>query len=248
MKSVALLIFTFLSFAALGQKMEGEITYEKVSHWSRINDEMTYLSKEEKDRASTTWANNDENKQEMTLLFNDKQSYYSYPKVDELSEGGYSWRKQEFKSYRNFENEKMTDIIEMLGKVYIIEDSLKAPKWKVMNKIKEVAGYMCMMAVTEDTLKKHTITAWFADNIAVSGGPEFYSGLPGMILELDINNGAVVTTAKVIKLRPVTEEELALPKKMKGKKINNQKYVELIEAHMRDSIKAHRNPYWSMPY
>ncbi len=184
----------------------------------------------------------------MTLLFNDKQSYYSYSKVDELSEYGYSSRKQEFKSYRDFENEKMTDIIEMLGKTYVIEDSLKSPKWKVMNQIKEISGYMCMMAVTQDTIRNHKITAWFADNIAVSSGPELYFGLPGMILELDINNGAVVTTAKVIKLRPVTETELALPKKVKGKKVNTQKSAELITTHIRDSIKAHRNPYWSIPY
>ncbi|MCF2487973.1 GLPGLI family protein [Dyadobacter sp. CY347] len=248
MKSIGLLILMFLSFGAAAQNMAGEITYERVKTWSRINNRMTFLSKEEKERAATTWANNDEQKQEMVLLFNEKQSYFSYPAKEDLSEGGYSWQKDEFKIYRDFEKEKRTDIIAMLGKTYIVEDSLKLPKWKVMNKIKEIAGYMCMMAVTEDTVKGQKITAWFADNIAVSAGPELYAGLPGLILELDINDGDVVTTAKVVKLRPVTDEEIALPKKMKGKKLNDQKFQELIATHISDSMKAHRNPYWSMPY
>jgi GLPGLI family protein len=54
--------------------------------------------------------------------------------------GGYSWRKGEYRIYRDFENEKRADIIEMLGKTYIVDDSLKFPKWKVMNKIKEIGG------------------------------------------------------------------------------------------------------------
>lgn len=248
MKSVSLLIFMLLGFAATAQKTSGEISYERVKTWSRINNRMTFLSKEEKERAATTWANNDEQKQDFVLLFNEKQSYYSYPAKEDLSEGGYSWQKDEYKIYRDFEKEKRTDIIAMLGKTYILEDSLKVPKWKVMNKIKEVAGYMCMMAVTEDTTKGQKITAWFADNIPVSAGPELYSGLPGLILELDINEGDVVITAKEVKMREVKDEEMALPKKMKGKKLDTLKYEQLVAEHIRDSMKAHRNPYWSMPY
>ena len=208
---------------------------------------MTFLSKEEKERAATTWANNDEQKQDFVLLFNEKQSYYSYPAKEDLSEGGYSWQKDEYKIYRDFEKEKRTDIIAMLGKTYILEDSLKVPKWKVMNKIKEIAGYMCMMAVTEDTIKNQQITAWFADNIPVSAGPELYGGLPGMILELDINEGDIVITAKKVEMKAVTED-MNIPKKLKGKKVTEPQYNTLVWTHIKDSMKAHRNPFWSMPY
>ncbi len=229
------------------QQLEGEITYERVYHWTKIYSRLSYLSNEEKDRIKQTWGNDDEYKQKMTLFFNEKQSYYSYPKVEE-NESGWSWTKSDYKIYRNFEKEKRTDIIDMLGKTYIVEDSLKAPSWKVMNKIKEVAGRMCMMAVTEDTVKGQKITAWFANDLAVSGGPELYSGLPGMILELEINDGEIVVSATEIKMKPVAEEDISLPKKMKGRKIDNKQYQELIAGHIRDSIKAHRNPFWAMPY
>jgi GLPGLI family protein len=242
-----LLVLLATSTPLLAQNLQGEITYERVYHWTKIYSRLSYLSNEEKDRIKQTWGNDDEYKQKMTLFFNEKQSYYSYPKVEE-NDGSWSWTKSDYKVYRNFEKEKRTDIIGMLGKTYIVEDSLKAPSWKVMNKIKEVAGRMCMMAVTEDTIKGQKITAWFANDLAVSAGPELYSGLPGMILELEINDGEIVVSATEIKMQPVAEEDISLPKKMKGRKIDNKQYQELIAAHIRDSIKAHRNPFWAMPY
>jgi GLPGLI family protein len=103
------------------------------------------------------------------------------------------------------------------------------------------------MAVTEDTIKKQKVTAWFANNFPVPIGPELYFGLPGAILELDINDGDIVITAKKIELKALTED-INLPKKMKGKKITGKQYEDLIWTHIRDSQKAQRNPFWSMPY
>lgn len=249
MRKIRLWIFLMaISSAPLfAQNLEGEITYERVYHWTRINSRLTFLSNEEKDRMKQTWGTRDEYKQKMTLYFNEKQSYYSFPKVVE-NEGGWSWSEADYKIYRNFEKETRTDIIGMLGKTYVVEDSLKAPSWKVMNKIKEVAGRMCMMAVTEDTIKDQKITAWFANDIPVPGGPELYTGLPGMILELDINDGDVVISAIDIKMKPVAAEDLNVPKKIKGRKINSQQYDNLVSAHMLDSVKRRMNPFWSMPF
>lgn len=244
---ITLLLSLAIFFTGKAQKMEGEITYEKVYHWTKIYSRLSYLSTEEKDRMKMTWGKDDEYKQDMKLFFNEQRSYYTYSKTQESNESGYSWNEKEYKVYRDIENEKRTDIIEMLGKIYIIEDSVRAPKWKVMNKIKEINGYMCMMAVTEDTIKGQQITAWFADNLPVSIGPEMYGGLPGMILELDINEGDIVITAKKVEMKAITED-INLPKKLKGKKITEPQYNTLVSVHIKDSIKAHRNPFWAMPY
>ena len=135
----------------------------------------------------------------------------------------------------------------MYGNVKPCTSKVRRMTTKVMNKIKEIAGYMCMMAVTEDTIKDQKITAWFADNLPVTAGPELYGGLPGMILELDINDGDITVTAKKVEMKTITEE-IGVPKKLKGKKITNQQYDQLLSTHIRDSIKAHRNPYWALPY
>lgn len=231
----------------VAQNLEGEITYEKVMRWTAIYSRLTFLSNEEKGRIEQTWGKDDETKTKMTLYFNEKQSCYTYPKVIE-NEHGWSWSERDYKIYRNFEKETKTDVIGMLGKTYIVEDSLRIPTWKVMNKIKEIAGHMCMMAVTEDTLKGQKIAAWFANDLPVSGGPELYAGLPGMILELDVNDGDMVVTAIDIKMKPVAAEDINVPKKLKGRKIDDKQYATLVSDHIKDSVKARRAPFWAMPY
>ena len=247
MKAIKVLILSLIAVVpALAQQLEGEVTYEKTYRYTKIYSRLTFLSNEEKDRMKQTWGNDDEYKEKMTMLFNEKQSYYSYQKKED-NEGGYSWNRREYRIFRDFDKGTKTEIMDMVGKVHVIEDSIKAPSWKVMNKIKEVAGHMCMMAVTEDTVKNQKITAWFASDIPLPAGPELYTGLPGMILELEVNDGDIVVSAIEIKTRPVPAADIDPPKKLKGKKINGKQYTEIVSAHIRDSMKAHRNPYWALP-
>lgn len=245
---LAVVIFVLLSLPASAQEMEGVVTYEKVYHWAKIYARMDFMSQEEKDRIKLTWGNDDENKTKMKLAFTPDRSKYTYDSEQATSDDGrYSWRQREFVIYRDFQKEKITEIIEMLGKTYVIEDSLKAPKWKVMNKIKDINGHVCMLAVAEDTIKKQKIEAWFAHDLPISAGPEMYFGLPGLIMELDVNEGDMVVTAIKVEMKPVGEE-VDLPKKIRGKKITAREYDQLLWTHFRDSMVAHRNPYWSMPY
>ena len=246
-KILPLLLFVCCFGHASAQKMEGVVSYEQVYHWSRIYSRLDFLSQEEKDREMLTWGSKDEVKSKMKLYFTPTQSKYTYSDEEDDEDRRYSWRKQEYFITRDFEKETITEIIEMLGKTYLVEDSLKAPKWKVMNKIKDVNGHVCMLAVTEDTIKRQKIEAWFAHDLPVSAGPGQYFGLPGLIMELDVNEGDLVVTATKIEMKPVVEE-INLPKKIKGKKITSKEYDRILWTHIRDSMVAHRNPYWSMPY
>ncbi|WP_373515072.1 GLPGLI family protein [Persicitalea sp.] len=248
-QKLAILFLTLLTLPSLAQEenLQGVISYEQVYHWTKIYSRMDYMSQEEKDRMKLTWGNDDESKTKMTLFFTPSQTKYTYDENQDDEDRRYSWRKNEYLIYRDFEQETKTEIIEMLGKTYVIEDSLKAPKWKVMNKIKEVAGHLCMLATTEDTIKKQKIEAWFSHDLPISAGPGQYFGLPGLIMELDVNEGDLVITATKVEMRPVAEE-VKLPKKIKGRKLTSPEYDELIWTHIRDSMTAHRNPFWAMPY
>jgi GLPGLI family protein len=141
----------------------------------------------------------------------------------------------------------MTDVFEILGKTYIIEDSLQVPNWKILNDIKEVAGHICMKAMVEDTIKKQKIVAWFAQDIMLNAGPERLWGLPGLILELDINDGTVLIEASKIEFKKLNQE-MALPKKLKGKKLNEKAYQEMTDKFIKEKIKEEMNPYWSIRY
>jgi GLPGLI family protein len=213
-----------------------------------INDSGATLNWIMDDWASSCAVYSDDDwKEKMKLVFSPTKSLYTYLNDQGESEDGtWAWRNDELIITRDFEKEKKTEVIEMLGKTYIVDDSLHTPKWKVMNQIKDVAGYICMKAVTEDTVKKQKITAWFAGDIPVSAGPERYFGLPGVILELDINEGDVVITATKVEFKKL-DKELIMPK-TKGKKIKDADYDALLRNHLKDSIKSQRNPYWAIRY
>ena len=239
--------FLFFSLATHAQNTQGVVTYERVQHWSRIAARLPYLSREEKDRIKLTWGYDEGWKQKMKLSFSPARSTYTYATDRaENAEGTYSWRNQEFVLHRNFEGSKRLDVLEMLGRVYIVDDSLRTPSWKISNQLKEVAGYLCVKATTEDTLKKQKITAWFAQDIPSQAGPEQYFGLPGLILELDINDGDAVVTATNVEFRDAAKD--LTPPKAKGRKINGAEYTRLVRNHINDSVKSNRNPYWAMRY
>jgi GLPGLI family protein len=64
----------------------------------------------------------------------------------ERDDEGYSWRQDVYAIRRNFSDNTIFDMIQLLGKVYIIQDSLRPQNWKILNDIKEVAGHICMDA------------------------------------------------------------------------------------------------------
>ncbi len=238
--------FIFFSGVAQVEKTSGIILYERKVHWIKVIQRLPYLKQEEIDRAKLTWGKDDYPGEKMILSFNDKESTY-IDDPDVQSESNYSWRKADYLIQRNFSTMRQLDWIEMLGKTYRVENELEFPKWKILNEIKEVAGYVCMKAETRDTTKNQVIYAWFTDAVPTQAGPETYFGLPGAILELDINNGDELVTATKVEFKKMPDP-LSLPKKMKGKVISKKEFEDLIKKHIEESIKEKRNPYWSIRY
>ena len=245
MKQYIFIALLLLSFGVSAQQTEGVVYYTRKSYWTKIMQRMTFLSKEQRERMAMTWKNEDGYPEKMKLFFSPSSSLYTY-NTDEVEGAGYSWRRDDYYIIRNFDKEKKSDIIEMLGKTYIVDDSLHTPKWKISTQIKDVAGYICMKAITDDPIRNQKITAWFAQDIPVGGGPERYFGLPGMILELDINDGDVVIEATKVEFKPVANE-LKQPK-AKGKKITDAEYDAIIKKYISDSMKSNMNPFWEIRY
>lgn len=245
---IVLSFFCLFNFSILsGQNNAGIVHFERKTRWVKIMERLPFLSQEEKDRARLTWGNEEEYTQKYILEFSPKESTYKINEEADGEDDGWSWRKSDFLLRRDFVNMKQKDWIEMLGKTYLVEDDIKYPKWKILNEIKEVAGYVCMKAETRDTIKNQVIHAWFTDAIASQAGPETYGGLPGMILELDINDTDVRVIATKVELKEM-HDPLTVPKKMKGKIITRDQFNKLIKDHIAESTKAKRNPYWSVRY
>ncbi len=229
------------------QNFEGEIIYDRNYYWVKVNNQLPYLSLEERERMQYTYGKKDGWTTKMKLSVSNNQTLYTYLDEGASENPGWTWRQDEFIIFRDLNTMKRKELNETMGKIYLIDEELRFPKWKILNEIKEVAGYLCMKAETTDTIKNQKIAAWFTDQIPVSGGPELLCGLPGMILELDINNGAVIITATKV-TKATTFKALPLPKKWRGKLISNIDLQKNIQKHILDAVKNKQNPYWGLRY
>lgn len=97
---------------------------------------------------------------------------------------------------------------------FLVKDSTRAINWKITGETREIAGYQCRRAnaVIMDSVY---VVAFYTDEIPVSGGPESFSGLPGMILGLALPHENVTWFAKIVNDRPVDAATMAPPKKGK---------------------------------
>lgn len=248
MRNNLIVLFILVGFvtSSYAQMAEGKIVYNRKTDWISIMSKLSYLSSEEIDRMRLTWGNNDDNKgRNYELYFKDNKTVYTYK--EEESESGYSWRKDDYLLIRDYKNKTIKDSKEDLGVLFLVEDNIPKTKWKILNEIKEIEGYLCMKAETKDTVKNQTIHAWFSDAIAFNGGPEGFGGLPGMILELDINDGDAIITATNVDLESPLDK-LPIPKKIKGKKVDTAKMNDMIAEFIEESIEGQKNPYWRIRY
>jgi len=245
MKNTLLILLAFFTFELAAQAPEGTITYNRKTDWISIMSKLPYVSQEEVDRMNLTWGKGENKGMNYELIFKDNKSVYTYK--EEESEGGYSWKKSELVLIRDYKNKSVKDLKEEIGVTFLVEEPLARTKWKILNEIKEINGYLCMKAETTNTIKDQTIHAWFTDAIPLSGGPEGFGGLPGVILEIDINEGDAVITATEVDLKtPV--EKLPIPRKMKGKKTTTDKLNARIEKFIAESVEGRKNPFWRIRY
>jgi GLPGLI family protein len=227
---------------------EGSIRYLVTHNWSKKMEALSYLSKQRKERIAYMQGSRSEWHNYTLLHFSPTQaSYVDSEERAEPDDDGYSWRKEAFWINRNFVQNTTSEALIIQGKTYLIQDSLRCQDWKILNDMKEVAGHLCMNASWEDTIKMQKIVAWFALDIPYSGGPERLCGLPGLILEADVNNGAMVLTANRIEAKSITTE-FDLPKKQKGKKVNEMEYRKVLKKFIDEQVKAEQPYFWDIRY
>jgi GLPGLI family protein len=248
MKIIKFIIVLFLiTTKSFGQVKEGVVKYQITFNWIKRMKPLNFLSKQEKERMEYQYANLFEWKQFNLLYFNEKESKYIESEEKAQDEGGYAEKKQKYEIHKYFSTNTEKDILEIFGKVHVIEDSLPNLGWKIKNDIREIAGHICMNASREDTTKLQKIDAWFALDIPIPAGPERNFGLPGMILELDVNDGAMLIEAQSVTPTVLTKE-LEFPVKLKAKKISEAVYFDIINKRMKEKIKAEEYPYSGIPY
>jgi GLPGLI family protein len=108
---------------------------------------------------------------------------------------------------------------EFYERTYLVKDSLRNIKWKMTDETREIAGYKCRRA-NGLMLDSIYVVAFYTDEIHVSGGPESFNGLPGMILGVAVPHENVTWFATKVTDKSVDKKGIEPPKR--GKEVNNQ--------------------------
>jgi len=117
---------------------------------------------------------------------------------------------------------------DVLGEQFLIKDNMRQVKWRITGETRDILGYTCRRAngLVSDSIY---VVAFYTDKIRVSGGPELFSGLPGMILQINIPHENVSWTAtKIIDSAP--EKPITPP--TKGKVMDTKQLMSTIKKSM----------------
>jgi GLPGLI family protein len=118
----------------------------------------------------------------------------------------------------------MVDEREFMTKMFLINGVAAPFTWKIADGQKTILNFMCMKATYQDSTGSYV--AWFTPQILVSNGPAEYGGLPGMILQVDVNAGERIITAKEVVAEEI--DKALLEKPTKGKQVTQEEFHEIV--------------------
>lgn len=146
--------------------------------------------------------------------------------------------------YTDFNQQKVTAAKAIFEQKFLVEDSIRQLDWKFADEVRTIANFKCRKAVAKICDSVYVV-AFYTDDIVVSGGPEMFAGLPGMILELAIPRLYTTWIATKVELYSPTKEDLKMPDK--GKKVNQKEmYDGLMSSIGKWGKWAQRSMWWSV--
>ncbi len=156
--------------------------------------------------------------------------------------------------YKNIKEKRYTSHRDMFGKMFLVKDKLKDNDWKLEQETKKIGNYTCFKATTTRKMQKFakiieidsdnkeskkpeepkevevTITAWYTPEIPIANGPGLYSGLPGLILE--VNDGEQTILCNKVVLNPKKKIKVLEPKK--GKVVTEERFEIIMEKKLKE--------------
>lgn len=146
--------------------------------------------------------------------------------------------------FTDYTTERVTANKQVYEERFLVQDSMRKLEWKIEDEIRMIANFKCRKAVAR-MYDSVVIIAFYTDDILVSGGPEMFGGLPGMILQLAIPRLHTTWIATKVELNAPKPEELKAPEK--GKKVTQQQlYVDLNKSVSKWGKWGQRSIWWSM--
>jgi GLPGLI family protein len=257
MKKIQFFFTILLPFLGNAQMKEGKVLYERTIQLQFRGGDIRFGG-DGAPPPPPSEGRPTERKDKFELSFANNQSLWeSVPEMDDndnvLGEGPGGGRMVmrfaggDDLSYHNFTTGKRLDERELSAKKYVVEDSIQKIKWKLTEETKTILGHTAqkatgerygmrsVMSMENGEMKRQMmpdttiVSAWMAMDIPVPAGPEFQGQLPGLILELEMNNGRITYRALEISQK-VNASAIKEPKG--GKRITAAEFTKLRDKEM----------------
>jgi len=114
---------------------------------------------------------------------------------------------------------------------FLVKDTARRINWKITDETREIAGFMCRRA-NAVILDSIYVVAFYTERIPTPGGPESFTGLPGMILGVALPHENITWFATKVTEKVVDDKALAPPKK--GKPTDNKGLIKILNGAMKD--------------
>ena len=151
-----------------------------------------------------------------TLTFTDNKTLFTPIEPDNPSSGFFSFplANQNNTVYTDLKTRITTNQKKVFEATFLVKDTTRKIKWKITGETREVAGYPCRRAngIMMDSIY---VVAFYTEKIHVSGGPESFNGLPGMILEVAVPHENMIWVATKVTDVPIADNAIQQPKKGK---------------------------------
>ena len=143
--------------------------------------------------------------------------------------------------YKNTTTHQLLKEQNMMGKEYVIKDSLRNFDWKLTRETKTILGNEAKKATT--IIDSVQTTVWYIPSLKYKTGPENFWGLPGLIAEVqtELNRGMLKGT-RIITLTDIKTSTNTKPlDKPKEKNIITQKEYDKLMQEQRKKFEDMRN-------
>ncbi|MDR0724918.1 MAG: GLPGLI family protein [Prevotellaceae bacterium] len=148
--------------------------------------------------------------------------------------------------YKDYIDSIIVTQMDVGDKTYLLESPLprQSRKWEISSEQATILGYTCIKATStfgeakkigNIETKPQNIVAWYCPDIPIDAGPDIYSGLPGLILKLEVNDGVRVYNG--ISIEPLETE---IQKLEEGEKVNSEEFLAILagyNAKNRENVK-----------
>ncbi|WP_373521076.1 GLPGLI family protein [Aquiflexum sp.] len=230
MKKYILAILVCASWAFISNEVsEGVITYS-----TKINMHKRIPAGQEEMKKMMPEFNTSQN----LLVFNQLSSLYKAVPPDENpfeSQAGPGGGQMVIRianqneTYFDRDEDMVIQLREFMGKKYLTKNDTKRLPWKLGTETKEIQGFLCRNAFFTDENERE-ILAWYTEELRIPLGPDRFHGLPGLIMEVNINEDEMVISVEKLDFRSLKKNELKEPKV--GKEITDEAYRAMMQEQM----------------